>query len=248
MITRDADEAFPALPLPSRTYVTKGEAAYGYLRDAITTGMLKPGDHIVLRKVAAQLGISEVPVRDAIKMLEGDGLVVIRPHAGAVVSNLARDDLQQLFEARTGIEAYAARIAARERTDDDVAGLNELVEGMDACIQAEQWAEYGHLNREFNRKLAFASRNRVIIEITERLEALTDRAPALFVWDPPRTLISNEEHRRIVQHLEARDEDALEQEVRNHRAAGFAAFMAALDRISPRDEAESLAPSELPAP
>jgi DNA-binding GntR family transcriptional regulator len=212
--------------------VTKGEAAYGYLRDAITSGLLKPGEHIVLRKVATELGISEVPVRDAIKMLEGDGLVVIRPHAGAVVSDLARDDIVQLFDARVGIEAYAARLAAASRTDEDLEALRELIEGMDRCIGSQDYADYGRLNREFNRRLAHASANRTLIEIIDRLEAQTDRAPALFVWDPPRALISNEEHRQILDSMVRGDADAVEREVRAHRTAGFAAFLAALDRIT----------------
>jgi DNA-binding GntR family transcriptional regulator len=220
--------------------VTKGEAAYGYLRDAITSGLLKPGEHIVLRKIAAELGISEVPVRDAIKMLEGDGLVVIRPHAGAVVSDLARDDIVQLFDARIGIEAYAARLAATSRTDEDLGALRDLIDGMDGCIATEDYAEYGRLNREFNRRLAHASANHTLIEIIDRLEAQTDRAPALFVWDPPRALISNKEHRQIVDSMLRRDADAVEREVRAHRTAGFAAFLIALDRITttggPADE------------
>jgi DNA-binding GntR family transcriptional regulator len=118
-------------------------------------------------------------------------------------------------------------------TDEDVAELEELIAGMEDCIARSDFVEYGRLNRAFNRRLAHSSRNPVLIDVADRLEALTGRAPALFVWDPPRTLVSNVEHRRIVDYLKAGDADALEQEVRRHRAAGFAAFLAALDRISP---------------
>jgi DNA-binding GntR family transcriptional regulator len=224
---------------PARlTYATKEQVIYDYLRDAIIGGELKPGSRLILRQIAEDAGASEIPVREAIKRLEAEGLVETRPHVGATVTALHRDDLLELFDVRVVNEALAARLAATRITREEINALRGLVKQMDRCTERDDAAEYGRLNREFNRILSEASGNRHLIAIIRRLQALTDRSRALFVWDPQRLRSSNLEHARIVDLLVQREADAVEALVRNHRRAGFDAFIAALDRVTREQAAE----------
>lgn len=213
------------------TFLTKGQVIYEYIRDAISDGTYRPGEHLVLRQIAAQLGVSEIPVRDAINRLAAEGLVESRPHAGAVVTQLQRKDLEKLLDVRIVIDALAARFAAEHITEEELEQLRDLVTQMDACVQSGDTTTYGHLNRDFNRIVSGACDNPYLIEMINRLQLQTDRSRVLFTLVPSRLKKSNQEHRKIIELLEQKNGPAVEALVRRHRAAGVKDFFEALDRI-----------------
>jgi DNA-binding GntR family transcriptional regulator len=98
-----------SLPTVSHSAVN----AYAAIQQGILTGRLRPGDRLRERDIAAELGISRTPVREALRQLEADGFVQHRPNAGATVSDMSETSILQLAELRANLAAFAARLAAR---------------------------------------------------------------------------------------------------------------------------------------
>jgi DNA-binding GntR family transcriptional regulator len=112
-------------PLGHRTVE---EALVGELRDAIVTGSLRPGERLVYRDLARRFGVSVTPVRIALRELSKEGLVEMRAHAGARVSLLSADELEELFVIRMGIEGWLSRHGAEQLTDELVARMAALLD------------------------------------------------------------------------------------------------------------------------
>src|SRR5262249_20618529 len=100
-------------PLGHRTVE---EALVGQLRDAIVTGLLRPGERLVYRDLARRFGVSVTPVRIALRELSKEGLVEMRAHAGARVSLLSADELEEIFVFRIGIEGWLSQHGAERLT------------------------------------------------------------------------------------------------------------------------------------
>ena len=107
---------------------TLREVVADEIRRMIIAGDLEPGERLLEDRLAEQLGVSRNPVREAIRALEGTGLVEVVPRRGAYVSRFEPEHARQLLELRSVLEAYAAEMAARNRTDDDLVALHECIE------------------------------------------------------------------------------------------------------------------------
>lgn len=106
-----------------------GERAYAYIQQKIVNGDLPAGSAISELSLAKELGISRTPIREAVRKLVADGLVELIPNRGAVVAQLGRSDIVELFELREALEVYAVRkVASAGLRDDDAARLREMVE------------------------------------------------------------------------------------------------------------------------
>lgn len=106
------------------------DLAYDDIRDAILSGALPPGQRVKERDVAQQMGISTTPVKEALRRLEQEGLVVSQPRRGAVVSTLVQIPVQEIEEIRGKLEAMAARLAATRMTDAEQEHLQSIVADM----------------------------------------------------------------------------------------------------------------------
>src|SRR6185312_12097300 len=107
------------------SYADQAEAA---LRDQILSGHRAPGDRLNEVEIAAELGVSRGPLREAMQRLARDGLVVVQPHRGSYVRNLEPDEIVELYDVRIALECAAARLAAERRTDADVTALKGLLD------------------------------------------------------------------------------------------------------------------------
>src|SRR5690554_787048 len=105
------------------------ETAYSHLRQAIIEGRILPGSRLKEQHIAEELGVSRTPVREALKMLQSDGLVTIERNVGALVRTLTAKDVGDLYEFRIRLEGFAAYRAALYRTDEDLGLLTEACEG-----------------------------------------------------------------------------------------------------------------------
>ena len=104
------------------------DVVFENLREAIVEGRLKPGQRLMEVQLAEQLGVSRTPVREAIRKLELEGLVVMLPRKGAYVANMSLKDLIDVLEIRASLEGLAASLAAERITDEDIKKLESIVE------------------------------------------------------------------------------------------------------------------------
>ena len=111
-------------------YRTLQDIVTGRLRSAILSGQLGPGDRLQHDDFARQFGVSRMPVREALRVLQSEGLVELRPHRGAVVIDLRPNDVAEIFEIRAMLEARAAELAAPNLTDETLDRMREILDEM----------------------------------------------------------------------------------------------------------------------
>lgn len=218
-------------------FLMKSDYAYAELRRRILDGELPPGTRLLLRPLAAELGISVMPVRDAIRLLERDGLVTSKNHRGATVTTISRETVMELVSIRMWLEI----LAVREATPRHDAGTLAQVER--ALAEAERAAASGSA-------LAYAQANRAVHEALEApapagLRQLIDeiwdrfwqerRRMSLFVLVPERIAGAEAEHREIFDAIHRGDADAAVKAMAVHRDSSVAAWGGALAEPGPRE-------------
>jgi DNA-binding GntR family transcriptional regulator len=206
--------------LPRRESI--GRQTYRTLRLAILRRDVKPGTRIIESEFARALGVSRTPLREALSRLEADGLVSPLP-AGGYVVNDANEELEEIFHCRLALEGYAARLAARAGTPEEIAGLKANVQATRRVAHADTRRRV-ELNAEFHRlvtDMARAPRLRKLIndvwdfmwsEETMQRHSEREMRAAL------------EEHDALLAALERRDEDRAETLMRRHIAGAFDFF------------------------
>ncbi len=149
------------------------------IRGRILDGTLKPGERLVEDRLSAELGVSRVPVREALRGLSAEGLVTLLPRRGATVVEVTPESVAELVEVRALLEGLNARLAAQRHDPEIVAQLKEtLVRGNEAAKTGTA-EELARLNAEFHERLAEASRNSVLSDVMRGLRERTSIAFAI---------------------------------------------------------------------
>lgn len=211
-----APASFAGLPR-SLTGVVPGRTADGVrhlVQEAVLSGAVEPGSHLNAGALARHLGVSHIPVREALRWLEADGWVEHRPHLGAYVRPHNEDELADLFELRLTVEPAAARLAAERRTADQLAALTRIVDRQDG--EADPVA-FARINAEFHVSVAECSQNQWFVRVDT---AVSHRARFYFrTVAPQRRSESLREHRQIIEALRRRDGASAEAIMHRHIAA-----------------------------
>jgi DNA-binding GntR family transcriptional regulator len=178
---------------------SKSGAVYVELRRRILEGDLPPGSPLNQEQLAADLGVSTTPLREALRRLDSEGLVTLSAHREASVAPLAPDGLLSIYEVREDLDALAAAHAAERHTDADAAAIRKAVDRLGTGSQRNQLA----LNREFHAAIYRACGNPVLIEILDSLWDQSDRyRRAVGFMATDKTIV--EEHRAIAEAVLAR--------------------------------------------
>jgi DNA-binding GntR family transcriptional regulator len=141
------------------------EAVYDALVEMIITAELQPGQHLVENDLAAQLGVSRQPVREALQRMQTEGWVDLRPALGAFVHEPTEDEADQLLAARTLLEAESARLAAEHVTPEQVERLWELHRSGEAALAADDQEGLVAANALLHSHIVSMSRNKVLADL-----------------------------------------------------------------------------------
>jgi DNA-binding GntR family transcriptional regulator len=207
------------------------------LRTAIVSGTLPPGHRLSVPEVARLLGVSRTPAREAMLILERDGLIATRPRLGAEVVRYGDADLQEMLDLREALDGMAARRAAERMSPAEKQALQALLEQHDAALSAADMERHVELDVEFHRHIRDAAGNqrlsRALLDVERQSHLLmhsTSRAPG---FSGPATL---RDHRAIVAAIVDGDGDAAERAARAHihRIRAFCAALADRDQPAPR--------------
>ena len=144
------------------------------IRAMIMSGAIAPGERLVEDKLAAELGVSRNPVREAIRSLEATGLVDVVPRKGAYACLVNRDDVRQIQELRAAINGWAAELAATRRTDADVRRLRACVEAGRAASNAGDGVRAAEQHRDFHLAMEDAAGNPYIGVVLNPLRHRTE--------------------------------------------------------------------------
>jgi len=210
---RDDQRSGPGAP------TSKADHAYESILQSILDGEYAGGERLVIERLARELGVSVVPVREAIRRLEADGYVTFTRNVGATVASIDLDRYPETVEAVAVIEAVALGLAVPHLTATDVRRAREVNDRMRNALTRLDPAQFTRLNRRFHNILYSACPNRHILSILEREWALlsTTRRSA-FVFIPERAAESVQEHDDLLDMIEdGRGIDEIERFARDHR-------------------------------
>lgn len=173
------------------------------LRQAILRGILTAGQQLRQDEIARELGVSHIPVREALRQLEAEGLVRLRPYRGFEVSELSPEGVEELYEIRIPLECQALRLALPHLTEEDVRKAEQVLDAIDAADDPSVWSE---LNTEFHAVLYAPSRRQRLLNLIRTLRTNVDRYLRLYISVMQRKQFSQREHRRILDAVRKRDE------------------------------------------
>ena len=184
-------------------------AVSNVLRDRILRGELKAGDQLVQHTIATELGLSRIPVREALRQLEAEGLVKIIDHRGAVVASLSADEILEMFEVRMLLESHLLRLAIPRMTDEDFEEAESILESYTGSLEKEENVEnWGALNWKFHSCLYEAANRPRILSMAESIHNNADRYVRLHLFLVRETTRANQEHRTILQFSKERNVEA----------------------------------------
>lgn len=203
-----------ASPSPDAQQTSAHEEAYRHLSHGIRMGLLKPGDRLVADDIAHAIGMSRMPVREALRRLTAEGLLVMPPNRGAIVRELSEAEVIEVFEMRAVLEGLAAAMAARRHTQADVDDLQDLLAKMKRC--ESDLSEWITVHRRFHERFCRISAAPRLAEQISALHSVVE--PLMRIWlenNQPSPLLQAH-HEQLVASLQAGDPDRLEQEMRAH--------------------------------
>ena len=218
-------------------YRTMQEIAYDAIRDGILAGRHAPGQRLIADELAKELGVSRMPVREALHRLEVAGLVTITPHRGAVVSALSEAECIEIYHVRAVLDGLATRLATPHLSAADHARLAALLADMEAGVEAKDPQRVLNVNREFHAVIWSAARAPRLRDLLENLYDASQRFRNISVLIPGRLDQITHEHRLIAEALARGDAAAAEQYANEHHEGTARRLLAAMDgRREPREE------------
>ncbi len=224
---READDHDQALVIRRRPL---HDEAITRIRDMIVEGRLEAGEWIVETDLCQQLQISRTPLREALKILGAEGLVELVPRRGARVAQLSVREIVDLFEALSGIEGFAAELAANRMSSADLEGLRQLQLRIEQRHKARDRHEYIHDNQKLHETIVRFSGNLVIVDIHARLIARVRRARYQAILSEARWAESVQEHAQILAALESRDARKAGKLMRQHVGGTGEVVRASVDK------------------
>lgn len=186
------------------------------LRQAIITGELQPGERLVERTLAEQLGVSRTPVREAISMLELEGLLTYLPKTGAVVSRVSDAEVLEIYQIRAVLEGLAARLAAENITGDGAKKLIAKLETIEKAVQQGDTSALEQAHQEFNDIIYRAAASPRLYNMITTLVDYVRCYTKVGYSQPGRIKAASQEHRQLVDAIVAQNGPQAEGLARDH--------------------------------
>jgi DNA-binding GntR family transcriptional regulator len=186
----------------------QAEKAYRALKRLILDNEIPAGAQLLEQEAALRLGMSRTPVREAMVRLQQDGMVEIRPRHGMRVLPVSLDDMREIYDMLTVLEALAARRAAeRGATAEELNDLQKAVQDMDSALASDDRDAWAEADARFHASLVAASGSRRLQHAVANVIDQSSRARRLTLHLRPKPVTSNEDHRAVVEAIKARDAD-----------------------------------------
>ncbi|MGD0486376.1 MAG: GntR family transcriptional regulator [Syntrophorhabdales bacterium] len=197
-----------------------GEMAYVSLKGAIVRGDLHPGQRLVESALSAQMGISRIPVREAIKKLEQDGLIEKLEKGGFIVKNPSRKEIEETFGIRACIESYAAALATGHMDAPTIDRLENVLRLYRDALERRDIAKMTQLNNQLDEIIFSTSGSRKLYALIANFRDFISRYRKVLLTCMEYAAISLSEHEEIVQAMKEGDVEGVEKLVRKHLLRG----------------------------
>ena len=193
------------LTLNMNAYLPLRDVVFNTLREAILKGDLKPGERLMELQLASKLGVSRTPIREAIRMLEQEGLAVTTPRKGAEVAKMTLKDMEDVLEIRDALDELAVRIACQKISDEQLKQLEDMKELFEKSTQTGNVKKIAEADVTFHDVIYEATGNQKLVTLLNNLREQVYRYRVEYIKDPKNypTLIA--EHEAILESLKNRD-------------------------------------------
>lgn len=220
------------LPIKLDSYKPLREVVCETLREAIISGILKPGERLMEIQLADELGVSRTPIREAIRKMELEGFLVMVPRRGTYVADLSIKDINEVFEIRTALDVLAAGLAAERITEEEIEELERLLVYIGEMIEEKNYEKIIETDGEFHDVLYKASRNDRLVGIINNLREQFTRFRSISIIQPGRLKRTLEEHRLLVEAIAQRNSEQAQQVAREHMENAEQAILAEISERS----------------
>jgi DNA-binding GntR family transcriptional regulator len=223
--------------LPAEVAVVGSAQAYAELRAAIVENRYAPGDRLVEQTIATELGLSRTPVREALRMLEAEGLVVSEPNRGAIVRPLSSTEVDDLYGLRIRLESYAVEVATQRATEAELDDLIAAAEAFGAVrravdVESDDGVRQIHeANRRFHDGILAAARHRRLTAMLARTVDIPLVFQAFRAFGPAKVERSDVFHHLIVEAMCRRDAERASGLMAEHIAQGRDAVLDEILRL-----------------
>lgn len=210
------DIAWERLTISMNDYLPLRDVVFQTLRQGILHGVLPPGQRLMEIQLAKHLGVSRTPVREALRMLELEGLVVTVPRHGAEVAEITQKDLQDVLEVRCALEALAVDLASVAITEEELQSLRTNTDKFERLIEAGDISALAACDVKFHDIIFSATRNNRLVQLLNNLSEQMYRYRLEYLKDKEVHPILLQEHKEIIKHLENRDTTKAKEVITRH--------------------------------
>lgn len=204
---------------------SKNEVVYDTLRLAIIQGDYAPGARLVIDELAATLGVSQIPIREAMRQLEADGFVTIEPYVGATITPINAHFIFELFNLLEALEVMCGRTAIGTMTEADIGTLAALIAAMDASIDdPERWSQQ---NKQMHLFICECAHTALTFKMMQQTLDHWDRLRLHYFKDVSarRIRAAQEEHKQILEAFCSRNLEVAETALRGHNRSALASYI-----------------------
>ncbi len=190
--------------------ITIREAVYQRLREAIISGRFSPGEQLIERVLSEEMGVSRTPIREALRKLELENLIINIPHHGVVVRELSIKETKHIYEVHAVLEGLAARLSAKFADRATIKEIEKSIKEAEINLQQKQTQDMIAHNRFFHNKLYEVSQNYQLYEIMGNLQANIALLRITTLSVPERAQQNIVEHKRILNAIKNRQGELAE--------------------------------------
>ena len=186
-------------------YLPLRDVVFYTLRQAILKGELEPGERLMEMQLAEQLGVSRTPIREAIRKLELEGLVLMIPRRGAIVAKITEKDLKDVLEVRASLERLSTKLACERMEEETIEELREAQEAFKAALRGDDITLQAQKDVEFHDVIYKSTKNLRLIQMLNNLREQMYRYRLEYLTDGTSHQKLVEEHEAIIEALSRRD-------------------------------------------
>ena len=202
--------------LEMNEYLPLRDVVFQTLRQAILRGELEPGERLMEIQLANKLGVSRTPIREAIRKLELEGLVLMIPRKGAEVAEITEKSLRDVLEVRSSLEDLAVELACERIGEEQIEELKKAAEEFKEALQSGDLTEYAEADVKFHDIIYHATENQKLVQLLYNLreQMYRYRVEYLKRSEVHQTLL--DEHQHIIECIEKHDKEAAKMAIRTH--------------------------------
>ena len=206
----------PNFEVNMNEYLPLRDVVFNTLRQAILRGELKPGERLMELKLANKLGVSRTPIREAIRKLELEGLVIMSPRKGAEVAEITEDNLRDVLEVRGALEELAMKLACRRIAKEEIMKLKKASRNFDEALNSEDVTKIAEADVAFHDIIYMATNNKRLIQLLNNIREQMYRYRVEHLKQKDCYARLTKEHREMIVALEEGNEEQALSLIKEH--------------------------------